>query len=172
MSRTGRPTRSTGSTGSTRSKAPKASRTSTRSGGVALALAATTALALTVTGCDTVADTAGDIVSSATAAVASAAEEKMNEVKDGVNATADVKAGETSADGDRTVAEITATNPKEQNADYTIMVNFRDDSGNLLDAVVLNINGVEPGASKSGTARSNRTLSGATTAEIAQALRH
>ncbi|MFE4617768.1 hypothetical protein ACFRJ7_16840 [Streptomyces sp. NPDC056747] len=138
--------------------------------GIALSLAATTTLALT--GCDTIADTAGDVVSSATAAVASAAEEKMNEVKDGVNATADVKAGETSTDGDRTVAEITATNPKDKNADYTIMVNFRDDGGNLLDSVVLNINGVEPGASKSGTARSNRTLSGATTAEIAQALRH
>ncbi|MFE5714798.1 hypothetical protein ACFQ7J_28765 [Streptomyces sp. NPDC056501] len=141
-----------------------------RTTGIALSLAATTALALT--GCDTIADTAGDVVSSATAAVASAAEEKMNEVKDGVNATADVKAGETSTDGDRTVAEITATNPKDKNADYTIMVNFRDDGGNLLDSVVLNINGVEPGASKSGTARSNRTLSGATTAEIAQALRH
>ncbi|MFD8971762.1 hypothetical protein [Streptomyces sp. NPDC059593] len=138
--------------------------------GIALSLATTTTLALT--GCDTIADTAGDVVSSATAAVASAAEEKMNEVKDGVNATADVKAGETSTDGDRTVAEITATNPKDKNADYTIMVNFRDDGGNLLDSVVLNINGVEPGASKSGTARSNRTLSGATTAEIAQALRH
>ncbi|MER5713142.1 MULTISPECIES: hypothetical protein [unclassified Streptomyces] len=141
-----------------------------RTAALALSLAATTAL--TLTACDTIADTAGDVVSSATAAVASAAEEKMNEVKDGVNATADVKAGETSTDGDRTVAEITATNPKDKNADYTIMVNFRDDGGNLLDSVVLNIDGVEPGASKSGTARSNRTLSGATTAEIAQALRH
>lgn len=137
-----------------------------------IALTASALLTLTVTACDTVGDAAGDIVSSATAAVASAAEEKMNEVKDGVNATADVKAGATSTDGDRTVAEITATNPKDKNADYTVMVNFRDDDGNLLDSVVLNIDGVEPGASKSGTARSNRTLSGATTAEIAQALRH
>ncbi|ALO09548.1 hypothetical protein AQF52_3954 [Streptomyces venezuelae] len=139
-----------------------------RTTGVALAASALLALSA----CDTVGDAAGDIVSSATAAVASAAEEKMNEVKDGINATGDVKAGPTSTDGDRTVAEITATNPTDKNADYTVMVNFRDDSGNLLDAVVLNINGVEPGASKSGTARSNRTLSGTTTAEIAQALRH
>lgn len=133
-------------------------------------LAASALLALT--GCDAVSEKAGEVVSSATAAVASAAEEKMNEVKDGVNATGDVKAGTTSTDGDRTIAEITATNPQDKNADYTVMVNFRDDSGNLLDVVVLNINGVEPGASKSGTARSNRTLTGATTAEIAQALRH
>ncbi|MFB7447858.1 hypothetical protein ACFTWS_12850 [Streptomyces sp. NPDC057027] len=135
-----------------------------------VALAATVLLALT--GCDTAKNKAGEIVSSATAAVASAAQEKMNEVKDGVNATGDVRAGATSTDGDRTVAEITATNPKDKTADYTIMVNFRDADGNLLDIVVLNIDGVEPGKSKTGTARSNRTLSGAAKAEIAQALRH
>ncbi|MDV5146855.1 hypothetical protein R1T08_22345 [Streptomyces sp. SBC-4] len=143
-----------------------------RTTGVTLAASALLTATLALTGCDTVSEKAGEVVSSATAAAASAAEEKMNEVKDGINATGDVKAGTTSADGDRTVVEITATNPQDKNADYTVMVNFRDDSGNLLDAVVLNINGVEPGASKSGTARSNRTLSGATTAEIAQALRH
>ncbi|MFF5919328.1 hypothetical protein ACFY8C_13355 [Streptomyces flavochromogenes] len=143
-----------------------------RTKAAALSLAATTALTLAVTGCDTVKETAGDIVSTATAAVASAAEEKMNEVKDGVNATGDVKAGPTSTDGDRTVAEITATNPKGKTADYTIMVTFRDGDGNFLDSVVLNIDGVEPGKSKTGTARSNRTLSGEPTAEIAQALRH
>ncbi|MFJ5827981.1 hypothetical protein [Streptomyces sp. NPDC093089] len=144
--------------------------TTRRSTGLALALAATTALALT--GCDAAKDAADDVISSATAAVASAAQEKMNEVKDGVNAGGDVKAGATSTDGDRTVAEITATNPKDANADYTIMVNFKDGDGNVLDAVVLNIDGVAPGASKTGTARSNRTLTGATTAEIAQAIRH
>ncbi|MFG3040251.1 hypothetical protein ACGFYZ_25475 [Streptomyces sp. NPDC048330] len=136
----------------------------------AIALAAAALLALS--GCDAAKDAAGDIVSSATAAAASAAEQKMNEVKDGVNATGDVSAGTPTADGDRTVAEITATNPKDKAADYTVMVNFRDADGNLLDAVVLNIDGVEPGKSKSGTARSNRTLTGATKAEISQALRH
>ncbi|MFF8380442.1 hypothetical protein ACF07V_30410 [Streptomyces sp. NPDC015661] len=140
-----------------------------RTTGAALA---TAALLIPLTGCDAASDKAGEIVSSATAAVASAAQEKMNEVKDGVNAGGDVKAGPTSTDGDRTVAEITATNPKDKTADYTIMVNFRDGDGNLLDAVVLNIDGVEAGTSKTGTARSNRTLSGATKAEIAQALRH
>ncbi|WP_030694081.1 hypothetical protein [Streptomyces globisporus] len=138
--------------------------------GTGIVLAATTLLALT--GCDAAKDKAGEIVSSATAAVASAAQEKMNEVKDGVNATGDVRAGDTRADGDRTVAEITATNPKDKNADYTILVNFRDGEGNLLDSVVLNIDAVPPGKSKTGTARSNRTLSGETKAEVAQALRH
>ncbi|WP_435975150.1 hypothetical protein [Streptomyces sp. Qhu_M48] len=136
----------------------------------ALTLAATTAL--TLTGCDTVKETAGGIVSTATAAVASAAEEKMSEIKDGVNATGDVTAGATGTDGDRTVAEITATNPKDANADYTILVTFRDADGNFLDSVVLSIDGVAPGASKTGTARSTRTLSGEPKAEIGQALRH
>ncbi|MEU2116757.1 hypothetical protein ABZ567_14150 [Streptomyces sp. NPDC016459] len=141
-----------------------------RTTATALALAASTALALT--GCDTVADKAGEVVSSATAAAASAAQDRMNEVKDGVNATGDVTAGPTRTDGDRTVAEITATNPKGKDADYTVMVTFRDGEGNLLDTVVLSIDGVPPGAPKTGTARSNRTLSGETTAEIGQALRH
>ncbi|MER8046800.1 hypothetical protein [Streptomyces sp. NPDC094032] len=129
-------------------------------------------LSLAVTGCDQAKQAAGDIVSSATAAAASAAQEKMNEVKDGVNATGDVNAGATSQDGDRTVAEITATNPKDKTADYTVWVNFRDPGGNLLDSVVLNIDGVAAGTSKSGTARSNRTLTGDTKAEIQQAVRH
>ncbi|MFD5767002.1 hypothetical protein ACFWIN_14420 [Streptomyces sp. NPDC127049] len=140
----------------------------------ALALTLTLALAVTgaTTGCDAAKETAGDIVSSATAAVASAAQQKMDEIKDGVNAAGDVKAGPTSVDGDRTIATITATNPKDRTADYTVMVIFRDGGGNLLDTVVLTIDGVGAGTSKSGTARSNRTLGGATTAEIAQALRH
>ncbi|MEU8757629.1 hypothetical protein [Streptomyces sp. NPDC048659] len=136
------------------------------------ALALLLGLSLAATGCDQAKEKAGGIVSSATAAAASAAQQKMDEVKDGVNATGDVKAGPTSADGDRTVAEITATNPKDKTADYTVWVNFRDSGGNLLDAVVLNIDGVEAGKSKSGTARSNRNLTGDTKAEIQQAVRH
>ncbi|MFE0771719.1 hypothetical protein [Streptomyces sp. NPDC058861] len=140
-----------------------------RTAGAAAVLAA--ALALT-TGCDAAEDAAGGAVSSATAAVASAAERKMDEVKDGVDAKGDVRAGEPRADGDRTVAEVTAANPKDEDADYTVMVDFRDGDGKLLDSVVLNIDAVAPGKSKSGTARSNRQLSGVTRAEIGRALRH
>ncbi|MEU6983849.1 hypothetical protein ABZ946_10500 [Streptomyces sp. NPDC046324] len=149
-------------------------RAGTRTRARAVCATALLALAMTgVTGCtDEDRQAAEDIVSSATAAAASAAEEKMNQVKDGVNATDNVKAGATGTEGDRTTAEITATNPTDSNADYTVWVNFRDEDGNLLDAAVLNIDGVEPAGSKTGTARSNRTLSGATKAEIQQALRH
>ncbi|MEU2659095.1 hypothetical protein ABZ615_27720 [Streptomyces sp. NPDC007325] len=137
-----------------------------------LALALTVAVTGATAGCDAAKETAGDLVSSATAAVASAAQRKMDEIKDGVNASGDVSAGPASVDGDRTVATVTATNPKDETADYTVMVTFRDDGGNFLDTVVLTIDGVGAGASKSGTARSNRALGGATTAEITRALRH
>ncbi|MFF8599381.1 hypothetical protein ACF065_26765 [Streptomyces sp. NPDC015232] len=146
------------------------SRPRTATGAALLALGLLGPVALT--GCDQAKEKAGELVSTATAAVASAAQQKMNEVKDGVNATGDVKAGPTSEDGDRTVAEITATNPKDKTADYTVMVTFRDKDGNFLDSVVLGIDGVEPGKSETGTARSNRTLSGATEAQVSQALRH
>ncbi|GGY42830.1 hypothetical protein [Streptomyces omiyaensis] len=147
---------------------PPRARLRRAAGAALLALAVTGA----ATGCDAAKEAAGDIVSSATAAVASAAQQKMDQVKDGVNASGDVDAGATSVDGDRTVATITATNPLDTTADYAVVVTFRDDGGNLLDTVFLTIDGVGAKASKSGTARSNRTLSGATTAEIAQALRH
>ncbi|MFB7860711.1 hypothetical protein [Streptomyces sp. NPDC056069] len=143
-----------------------------RAASAAAAVLAVAAFGPALTGCDQAKDTAGSIISSATAAAASAADQKMNEVKDGVNATGDVKAGPTSVDGDRTVAEITATNPLDKSADYTIRVDFRDTEGNLLDVVVLGIDAVDPKKSKSGTARSNRSLTGDTKAEIAQALRH
>ncbi|MEV0320761.1 hypothetical protein ACIBKX_23735 [Streptomyces sp. NPDC050658] len=148
---------------------------------IAAAAACAALLALTVTGCsEEDVDKAKDSVASATAkageAVAEATEaaaSKMAQVKDGVNAKGDVKTdGATKADGDRTTAEITATNSTDKKADYTVSVDFRDGDGNLLDTVVMNIDGVDPGASKSGTARSNRSLSGTPKAEIGRALRH
>ncbi|WP_309057402.1 hypothetical protein [Streptomyces sp.] len=133
---------------------------------------ATAAALLALTGCEAAKNAAGDIVSSATAAVASAAQEKMNEVKDGVNATADVKAGKARADGDRTVADVTATNPKDSAADYTVMVTFHDGDGNVVDTVVVTLDAVPAKQAKTGTARSNRSLPGGTTAEVTRALRH
>ncbi|WP_329119817.1 hypothetical protein [Streptomyces sp. NBC_01465] len=149
----------------------------------ALSVAVLVALSATACGSDdtpsSVASKAGDVVSSATAkageAVASAtaaASSKMAEVKDGVDAKDDVKAGDTKTDGDRSTAEITATNGTDKTVDYTVTVNFKDKGGNLLDVVVMNIDGVEAGKSKSGTARSNRDLGGDATAEVGQALRH
>ncbi|MGW5866310.1 hypothetical protein ACWFRJ_29465 [Streptomyces sp. NPDC055239] len=147
----------------------------------ATAAAATALLALTTTACsDSDVDKAKDRAASATAkageAVSSATEaaaSKMAEVKDGVDAKADVKVdGPTKSDDNRATAKITATNSTDKKADYAISVNFRDGDGNLLDTVVLNINDTDPDRSKSGTARSNRNLSGTPKAEIGKALRH
>ncbi|MFF5502843.1 hypothetical protein [Streptomyces roseolus] len=143
-----------------------------RFGAALLALAATCAAAGATTGCEAATEAAGGIVSSAGSAVASAAQRQLDEIEDGANATADVTAGPTSDDGDRTVATVTAANPKDATADYTVLVTFRDGDGTFLDTVVLTVDGVPAGASKSGTARSNRTLTGPTTAEIERALRH
>lgn len=147
-----------------------------------IAAAATTALlAFTTTACsDSDVDKAKDRVASATAkageAAASATEaaaSKMAEVKDGVNAKADVKTdGPIKSEDNRTTVKITATNTADKKADYTVSVNFRDADGKLLDTAVLNIKDVDSAQSKSGTARSNRTLSGTPKAEIGQALRH
>ncbi|MFI8963375.1 FxLYD domain-containing protein [Streptomyces sp. NPDC053493] len=150
----------------TRHRIPDRPRARARTAGAAVALLA--ALALTATGCEEAQQKAGDILSSATAEAA----EQMNRIKDGVDAKDEVKAGPAGQDGDRTVAEITATNPKDKTADYTVRVDFRDAGGNLLDTVVLNIDDVPPGQSRTGRARSNRSLGGDTTAGVAQALRH
>ncbi|MFC8129373.1 FxLYD domain-containing protein [Streptomyces sp. NPDC057302] len=148
----------------------------------ATAIAAIAALlALTTTACsDSDVDKAKDRAASATAkageAVSSATEaaaSKMAEVKDGVDAKADVKVdGPTTSDDDRATAKITATNSTDKKADYTVSVNFRDSDGNLLDTAVLNITDVDAARSKSATARSNRSLSGTPKAEISKALRH
>ncbi len=130
------------------------------------------AAAVGTAGCDAAREAAGDLASSASAAVSGAARERMDRIKDGVNATGDVTAGPVSADGDRTAAAVTAANPLDSTADYTVMVVFRDASGTVLDAVVLTVDRVAAGTAKSGTARSNRTLDGATTAEVVRALRH
>ncbi|MFE6158883.1 hypothetical protein ACFQ7F_08195 [Streptomyces sp. NPDC056486] len=168
----------------THATTPTGSRTTTTTRAatrIATAAAATALLALTTTACsNSDVDKAKDKAASATAkageAVSSATEaaaSKMAEVKDGVNAKSDVKVdGPAKADGNRTTAKITATNSTDKKADYAVSINFRDGDGNLLDTVVLNINNTDPDQSKSGTARSNRDLSGTPKAEIGKALRH
>ncbi|GAA1920819.1 hypothetical protein GCM10009837_52480 [Streptomyces durmitorensis] len=153
----------------------------TRATRLATAAATTALLALSTTACsESDVDKAKDRAASATAkageAVSSATEaaaSKMAEVKDGVDAKTDVKVdGPTKSEDNRTAAKITATNSTDKKADYTVSVNFRDSDGNLLDTAVLNISDVDPAKSKSGTARSNRSLSGTPKAEIGKALRH
>lgn len=118
---------------------------------------------------------ASDLVASASAQVdkiKESASAKVNAVKGGINAKGDVKAGPTKEDGSHVATEITATNGSGKTADYTVLVNWKDSSGNVLDATVVNIDGVPAGGTKSATANSNRDLSGTPAAEIGQAVRH
>ncbi|MFH8515874.1 FxLYD domain-containing protein [Streptomyces gelaticus] len=110
-----------------------------------------------------------DIVASATAA----AGEKLNSFKNGVNAKSDVGLGKPSTDGDgRATVKVTVKNSSDSAKSYAVQVNFRDASGNLLDTVVVTVDGVAAKASKDATARSNRKLSGDVKAEVGRALRH
>ncbi|MGW1991867.1 hypothetical protein [Embleya sp. NPDC001921] len=111
---------------------------------------------------------AKDAVASASASAAS----KLDEIKDGVDAKADASVGPTSVDGDRTTAEVTVANGTDKSAEYTLTVNFRDDAGNILDVVVVDIDNVGSGKQGKTTARSHRTLSGPTKADIGRAIRH
>ncbi|MFD7947365.1 hypothetical protein, partial [Streptomyces sp. NPDC059744] len=110
----------------------------------------------------------GDVVASASAA----AQEKLQNFKNGVNAGKDVKAGAVTEQGGRATAKITVTNSTESAKSYIVQINFRDPSGNLLDSTVVTVDDVQPGTPKDATARSNRTLAGDVTAEVARALRH
>ncbi|WP_433546586.1 hypothetical protein ACQPZG_16930 [Streptomyces sp. CA-294286] len=106
------------------------------------------------------------------ASASASASARMNEVKDGKDAKDEVETGDVKADGDRSTVEVTASNKKEEKQSYVVQVNFRDEGGNLLDAVVVNLKDVDAGKEAKATARSNRSLQGEIKAEIGKALRH
>ncbi|WP_229867454.1 FxLYD domain-containing protein [Streptomyces gelaticus] len=109
----------------------------------------------------------------AVASATAAAGEKLNSFKNGVNAKSDVGLGRPSTDGDgRATVKVTVKNSSDSAKSYAVQVNFRDASGNLLDTVVVTVDGVAAKASKDATARSNRKLSGDVKAEVGRALRH
>ncbi|MFE6150877.1 hypothetical protein [Streptomyces sp. NPDC057889] len=110
----------------------------------------------------------GDVVASATAK----AKEELDRIKGGVNAKGDIALGDVTKDGDRLTVPVTATNSSGSQASYAVQVNFRDSSGNLLDAVVVTVDDVGKGKSEKATARSNRNLTGDVRADVGRALRH
>lgn len=117
---------------------------------------------------ESVASRGGDVAAAASAA----AQKKLEGFKNGVNAGKDVKAGAVTEQGGRATTKITVTNSTDSAKSYIVQINFRDPSGNLLDASVVTVDDVQPGTAKDATARSNRSLTGALTAEVARALRH
>lgn len=118
---------------------------------------------------------ASSVASQATEAFASATAEagrRLDEIKGGVNAKNSVKLGTPATDGDRTTVEVTAHNTADSEKSFAVQVNFTDQSGKLLDAVVVTVSDVPAGDSGKGTARSNRQLSGEVKAEVARAVRY
>lgn len=113
---------------------------------------------------------AGDALASATAE----AYRRFDDFKNGVDAKDEVKLdGSASADSDgRATVELTVTNPTSSAKSYVVQVDFRDQSGNLLDTTVVTVNDVAGGASKNATARSNRSLTGDVKTGVARAVRH
>ncbi|MFJ2739566.1 hypothetical protein ACIO3O_07855 [Streptomyces sp. NPDC087440] len=115
---------------------------------------------------------AADKAKEAYASASASADEKFKDVKDGVDAKDEVKVGAVKEDGDRSTAEVTATNKETKEQTYLVQVNFRDAGGNLLDAVVVNVKDVAAGKDGTAVAKSNRALAGEIKAEVGKVLRH
>ncbi len=139
-------------------------------------LATTAAVAAAVlTGCSED-ETPASVASRAASAFASATAEagrKLDDIKGGVDAKDAVRLGEptTGPDGRATVP-VTVRNTTDSTRSFAAQVNFRDEDGNLLDAVVVTVADVAAGESATGTARSTRDLGGEVRAEVARAVRY
>ncbi|RKE18900.1 hypothetical protein [Streptomyces sp. TLI_171] len=115
----------------------------------------------------------GSAAASLGASAQAAASSALASVKGGLDAKDDVVLGSATTDSDGKLSvPLTVTNHGSQSGKYTIQVNFDDGSGNLLDATVVNVPEVAAGASAQATAKSNRSLTGAVTPEVANALRY
>ncbi|MFF3333395.1 hypothetical protein ACFYWX_28235 [Streptomyces sp. NPDC002888] len=90
-----------------------------------------------------------------------------------MDAKSDVTLGSvaTGSDGKAEVP-VTVANHDSKSRSYIIVVNFKDQSGNLADVVVLDVSQVAAGKTAHATARSNRDLTGTVTTEVRDALRY
>ncbi|MEU5977423.1 FxLYD domain-containing protein [Streptomyces sp. NPDC047315] len=111
----------------------------------------------------------------ATGAIASAtasAQKKLDDIKGGVNAADEVSlTDQATKDGYATV-KVTARNTADSTKSFAVQVNYRDASGNLLDAAVVTVSDVSAGQSKDATAQSNRKLTGEVKTEVGTAVRY
>ncbi|MFR9798155.1 FxLYD domain-containing protein [Streptomyces sp. MS06] len=119
---------------------------------------------------------ASSLASRAASALASATAEagrRLESLKGGIDAKGDVRLGEPRTDSDgRTTVTVTARNTTQDQQSFLVQVNFRDDSGNRLDTVVVTVSDVAAGESGTATARSTHKLSGTVKAEVGTALRY
>ncbi|MEU5594290.1 FxLYD domain-containing protein [Streptomyces sp. NPDC020298] len=119
---------------------------------------------------------AASFASQGASALASATAEagnKLNEVKNGVNAKDAVTLGTpaSTSDGHMSV-DLTAVNKASSTKSFAVQVNFTDSSGNLLDTTVATVSNVAAGKSGKATAQSHRKLTGQVKTVVARALRY
>ncbi|MFE7184306.1 hypothetical protein [Streptomyces erythrochromogenes] len=123
---------------------------------------------------------AGEAVSSAASEAAKAAEsaaavakDKLADVKNGVNAKDQVSLGAVATDADGyTTVPVTVRNTDDATKSFAVQVEFKDESGNLVDTVVVTVSDVTGQGTGQGTARSTHKLSGTVTAQTGTALRY
>ncbi|MER6348750.1 hypothetical protein ACWC10_04625 [Streptomyces sp. NPDC001595] len=118
---------------------------------------------------------ASSLASEGSAALASATAEvrdQLDSIKGGVDAKDEVRLGSTSVTDDHATVTVTARNTADSQKSFAVQVDFKDQSGNLLDAVVVTVSDVAAQGSGTATARSTRSLSGEVKAEVGTALRY
>lgn len=146
--------------------------------GTALAFVLSAGLSAGLTGCsgdDSPSTTVSKVASAARSAASeatAAAGRQLDEIKGGIDAKGAVELGTPATDsGGRAAVEVTVHNTAGSAKSFAVQVDFTDASGNALDAVVVTVSDVAAGKSGTGTARSNRKLSGEVKAEVARAVR-
>ncbi|MEU6256674.1 hypothetical protein [Streptomyces sp. NPDC047043] len=147
--------------------------------GTALAFVLSAGLGAGLTGCsgdDNPSATVSKVASAARSAVSeatAAAGRQLDEIKGGIDAKGAVELGTPATDsGGRAAVEVTVHNSAGSAKSFAVQVDFTDTSGNTLDAAVVTVSDVAAGKSGTGTARSNRKLSGEVKAEVARAVRY
>ncbi|MFC4501434.1 MULTISPECIES: hypothetical protein [Streptomyces] len=119
---------------------------------------------------------ASSLASEASSAFASATAEagrRLDDIQNGTDVTSDVRLGTPGRDSDgRAAVEVTVSNSADSSKSFAVEVDFTDASGKRVDAAVVTVSDVPAGKTGTGTARSNRDLSGEVKAQVARAVRY
>ncbi|MFD6876531.1 MULTISPECIES: hypothetical protein [unclassified Streptomyces] len=109
----------------------------------------------------------------AAASAAAVAQDKFAEIKNGVDAKDEVTLGTVATDGEGyTVVPVTVKNTDASKKSFAVQVDYKDESGNRLDTVVVTVSDVAGNGTGQGSARSTHKLAGTAQAETARAVRY
>ncbi|MGK5732945.1 hypothetical protein [Streptomyces sp. URMC 124] len=141
--------------------------------GATASSAASAARSRASAGASAASSAAASAVGSAVASAEAAAEAALRKIKGGLDAKADVTLGTaaTGSDG-RIEVPVNVVNHDSEARRYTLLIKFKDQSGNPVDMVTVDVPEVAAGGTDHATARSNRNLTGTVTAEVSKAVRY